>query len=324
MKRSTLTTVIPVYNGESYLGATLQSVAMQTRRPDRLVVLDDGSTDATARIAQGFKALECEYVRNESNLGLFPNHNRALEYAAETDYLHILHANDLIKPEFYRQILAGLELCPGLGMAFSGYELIDENGSTLGTMRGGPSGPIRILSRRQLLQSQAELKPLLIDAVVLKTDRTPPPCWFPTDFPQLGDVVFHARWASHCVGIYESREAMCQFRQHPHSATSRNVASLEAWVLDEWRAMALIADLIEDSPFGRWLRRQKLRSLYAARSHVKMQTLKSSRPELASAIRTASRQICGPWHWRLGAAAVLLRDLLFRLLGVRAVKPGQP
>ncbi len=51
---SQLTTVIPVYNGEQFLEATLRSVADQTRRPDRVIIQDNCSTDGTPLIAQAF------------------------------------------------------------------------------------------------------------------------------------------------------------------------------------------------------------------------------------------------------------------------------
>ena len=49
-----LVTVIPVYNGERFLRATLESVAAQTRRPDRVIIQDNCSTDGTAAIAKEF------------------------------------------------------------------------------------------------------------------------------------------------------------------------------------------------------------------------------------------------------------------------------
>ena len=52
---SLLVTVIPVYNGDRFLEATLESVACQTRRPDRVIIQDNCSTDGTHRIAKAFE-----------------------------------------------------------------------------------------------------------------------------------------------------------------------------------------------------------------------------------------------------------------------------
>ena len=76
--QANVTTIIPVHNGEKFLRATLQSVADQTRRPDRLIVVDNCSTDGTEKIVREFTAMKCEWFRNPTNLGLFGNMNRAL------------------------------------------------------------------------------------------------------------------------------------------------------------------------------------------------------------------------------------------------------
>jgi glycosyltransferase involved in cell wall biosynthesis len=170
---SLLTTVIPVYNGEKFLPATLESVAAQTRRPDRVVVLDDGSTDGTARIAKEFSGIQVEHVLNPKNLGLFENHNRALDFSEETDYLHILHANDLIKPDFYEEVLGCFQAGREPAMGFSQYEFIDEEGE----VTGAPSQPQferpREISQKEFLIRQSELKATLIDATVHRTNRQP-------------------------------------------------------------------------------------------------------------------------------------------------------
>jgi glycosyltransferase involved in cell wall biosynthesis len=66
------TVVLPFYNEERFLGATLASLAAQTRGPDRVVLVDNASTDASADIARAFAAanpaLRAE-VRQERRAG---------------------------------------------------------------------------------------------------------------------------------------------------------------------------------------------------------------------------------------------------------------
>jgi hypothetical protein len=69
--QSDVITVIPVYNGERFLLRTLQSVANQTQKPDRLVVLDNCSTDSTEKIVREFEGIKCEYVRNRKRSPLY-------------------------------------------------------------------------------------------------------------------------------------------------------------------------------------------------------------------------------------------------------------
>lgn len=67
--------IIPVYNGERYLPSTIQSVLLQDYRPLEIIVVDDGSTDRTAQIAQGFSDVIYLYQSNQGpgsarNLGI--------------------------------------------------------------------------------------------------------------------------------------------------------------------------------------------------------------------------------------------------------------
>src|SRR3982751_5821087 len=95
-----ITTTIPVRNGQEFILQTLESLCRQTRRPDRVVVLDNRSTDATPKIVREFKGLPIEFLLNEKDLGTVGNFNRCLDFAPETDFLHILHADDYVSPRF--------------------------------------------------------------------------------------------------------------------------------------------------------------------------------------------------------------------------------
>jgi len=51
MNEPLITCIIPVFNGERYIGETLDSVLAQTHRSLEIIVVDDGSTDGTAAVA---------------------------------------------------------------------------------------------------------------------------------------------------------------------------------------------------------------------------------------------------------------------------------
>src|SRR5437016_7098893 len=124
-------TVIHALNAGKLIRQTLESVAKQTFRPDRLIVLDNCSTDNTEQIVGSFQPIKCEWIRNPRNLGLFGNCNRALEFASEAKYLHLLCADDLIEPDFYKVLIQELEACAGLGLVYCLDERIDENDQRL-------------------------------------------------------------------------------------------------------------------------------------------------------------------------------------------------
>ena len=84
--------IIPVYNGERYLGAAIESVLAQTYRPLEVIVVDDGSTDGSAAVARGFgEAVRCY---SQENAGQAAAQNAGVE-AARGDYFAFLDADDL-------------------------------------------------------------------------------------------------------------------------------------------------------------------------------------------------------------------------------------
>ena len=211
--RATITTTIPIRNGEQFLRQTLESVAAQTRKPDRVIVLDNCSTDSTPQIAQQFKGLPIEYIRNPRDLGAFGNFNRCLDFATETEYLQILHGDDVIAPRFYERMTRQLEDCAGRGLAWCLDERIDEQGHPL-SISGKPDGRIQILAKDAFLSRKAEISNQAFCATLMKTNAQPAPERFPTDMPILGDMVFWAKFGAHCDKLVSVNEILAQYRWH--------------------------------------------------------------------------------------------------------------
>lgn len=309
---SHLTTVIPVYNGERFLGETLQCIADQIRRPDLLVVIDDGSTDNTCALVERFQKahpeLKCELRVNESNQGLFRNLNSTLQLASQTDYLHILLADDLVLPTFLSRMVSVLEGASSLSLAFSLTEAIDQTGLVIPFLHQRKADGVNHLTQSELIRRQSELQTLFCGSVLLKTDHQKLPCEFRLDMAQTADCVFHAELATHCRAVVEVGEVLCQIRSHPYSATAQNKKGIQSWVLDEWKAMELVHHLLGGSALTQWFRRHKLLCLFAARSQVKIQGTRYETPEFAVQIRSATQSVVNPIHWLLGVWAVVLRD----------------
>ena len=304
-----LTTVIPVYNGEKFIAETLECLAAQRARPDRVVVLDDASTDRTPEIVRSFSGIRCDLIRNDQDRGLFENHNRALQLAHETEYLHVLHANDTVGPEFYARLLPLLKAAPGLAMAYSDHVFIREDGTPVKRAIANNAPPRRV-SLGSFLKEQSELKSIQLHSALLKTGRRELPVRFRLDLPQLGDVVFHAQFAPLCSEIWRVPEVLSFVRIHQDSATNKNIRKLQAWVLDEWKTMEIVVSVLRENGLPTWRQRQKLKLLFAARSHVKTKSIQAHDPVYASSIREAVLPITGPSYWRMAGMVVALRDAL--------------
>jgi len=273
------------------------------------VVVDDGSTDKTEEIVRSFNAIKCDWVPNERNLGLFPNHNSALRFTRETKFFHILHSNDLIRPTFFEKLVPLIENAPGFGMAYGGHVFIREDGTET-LQRGGIGGNSpRKLSLREFLESQSELKSIQLHSAILKTDYQECPVQFRTDLPQLGDVVFHSEFAAHCSQIWAHPEILCDVRIHGDSATNRNIQNINAWVVDEWKTMKTVCGILREKHLLHLTREQKLKLLFAARCHVKRQMVIRTMPDLAAKITKTAKPLTGSPQWILARGIVMARDI---------------
>jgi glycosyltransferase involved in cell wall biosynthesis len=92
---TTISAVVAAYNSERWIGQTLESILGQTRRPDEVVVVDDGSTDGTARELARFGD-EIRVITRD-NGGCPAAFNTAFA-AARGDYLAMCGADDLWEP----------------------------------------------------------------------------------------------------------------------------------------------------------------------------------------------------------------------------------
>lgn len=99
--------IVPAYQAAPFLDAALASLAGQIRRPDEVVVVDDASTDDTARIAERWAGvLPLVLVRNRVNLGLGASRRVGIERSTG-ELLSLLDADDVVLPD-HLEVLVGL------------------------------------------------------------------------------------------------------------------------------------------------------------------------------------------------------------------------
>ena len=303
-----LITVVPVYNGEKFIRQTLESVAKQTLRPDRLIVLDNCSTDGTEKIVHGFESIKCEWLRNPTNLGLFGNCNRALEFAPETNFLHLLCADDLIEPTFYERLTSELQSCNGLGLAYSLDERIDEQDRHL-SLSGKVTGSAEEILPDVFLTRKAEIANQAFSGSLMKTNYQKPPCQFRLDMPILADVAWWAAWGKHCHRIVQVNLPLCKYRWHGDNTTNLVMPGMQALILDEWRVMQLNEQLRAAKPGV--VRRFKLKGLFAVRTGIKAKRIRQQNNfDYSRKIVLEGKKISGPLAWYMGQAVVEARDLL--------------
>ena len=306
--QSKIITVIPVFNGEKFIRQTLESVAKQTVRPDRVIVLDNCSTDGTERIVRDFQPIKCEWCRNSTNIGLFGNCNRALEFAPETKYLLLLCADDLIEPKFLEVTTAALESCDGYGLAYSLDERIDENDQRL-SVSGKVSGEVQEIPRDVFLSRKAEIANQAFSGSLMKTSFQKAPCQFRLDMPILADVAFWGEFGKHCRRIVQVNQPLCKYRWHGDNSTNASMPGMQALILDEWRVMQMNEQLRNGN--SSFVRKFKLKGLFAVRTGIKAKRIRQQNNLTYSRdIVKEGKRISGTLAWYMGQVVVETRDAL--------------
>jgi glycosyltransferase involved in cell wall biosynthesis len=156
----TVTAVVGVYNGERFIGETLTAILGQTRRPDEVVVVDDGSTDGTAAVLAGFG--EAIRVVGKPNGGCPSAFNRAFR-EARGDYIAMCGADDVWEPEKLAWQLEALQANPDIDMAFGGARNFGENELSWAEPPGRG-----ILDRRALIEHLFSENTICASSIVIR------------------------------------------------------------------------------------------------------------------------------------------------------------
>jgi glycosyltransferase involved in cell wall biosynthesis len=119
--------VIPCYNQAHFLGEAIASALEQAYRPLQVVVVDDGSTDATAEIAGRYDAVRC---LRQANRGLPAARNAGLA-AGRGEYVVFLDADDRLLPGALETGATALDRHPQAAFAVGRHRRIAADGRPL-------------------------------------------------------------------------------------------------------------------------------------------------------------------------------------------------
>ena len=123
---ASIAAVVPCFNGERYLAGALASIRAQTRPADEVVVVDDGSTDDSARIAESSGAL----VVRQANAGEAAARNAGLRVVT-SDLVAWLDADDRWRPRHLEVVGGLLERTPDAVAAFGAVQRTGTRGGVL-------------------------------------------------------------------------------------------------------------------------------------------------------------------------------------------------
>ena len=121
--RPSISVIVPAYDEATRIGAAIESVLAQTVPATEIIVVDDGSTDATSAVAASYPVT----VVRQENRGISAARNRGFRQASGT-WLALLDADDLWQPERLAWLVRAANARPDIAFGFSDYT-VEEAGA---------------------------------------------------------------------------------------------------------------------------------------------------------------------------------------------------
>ena len=109
MKNTPLVSVLmPAYNSELYIAQAIQSILNQTYQNIELIIFDDGSTDNTRTVIEGFDDPRIIKILSDKNYGVVVARNNMID-KAKGEYIALMDADDIADPTRLEKQLLSLE-----------------------------------------------------------------------------------------------------------------------------------------------------------------------------------------------------------------------
>jgi len=140
----TVSVVMAVYNEEKYVSMAIESILEQTFSDFEFLIVDDGSTDRTSEIVDGYAKSDnrVRLLTNKKNMGLPASLNKGIE-AARGEYIARMDADDKSLPGRFERQVKYLDSNPETHVIGCQVRVIGANGEYFGYRRfsAGPRSP---------------------------------------------------------------------------------------------------------------------------------------------------------------------------------------
>lgn len=223
--------VVTSCNQEAYLGEAIESVLAQTRPASEILLVDDGSSDASREIVERYARAHPGLVRtlcHERTLG-YARAKRAAVELCSGDLVTWLDGDDRLLPRKLELEIAALEADPEASLAYSNTVYIDARGAATGVRARGttrqPSGDVFLQMFGRAFPDDSEFRNELVVARRLREVEL-----YDASFPLYVDWDVRIRLTKRLRVAY-CPEALVEYRLHDASLTARLPVSVRLQAL---------------------------------------------------------------------------------------------
>lgn len=233
---------IPTYNRAGMAGKAIDSALSQTYTNIEVIVVDNASQDNIESLIATYLDPRLKFYKNTKNLGLFGNFNRCIELA-RGKYIHILHSDDFIDPNFTQNCVEFLEEHPDVGMTFGSVrQVADEIES-----KTDQSFPPRIYDIPEGFKKVLEIRSFIsCPTVVMRKEVYDTIGNYSMEYPYSGDFYQWLRVTQN-YRIAAIPSAILYYRTGTHSESYRLLFKTPLGYIDTIKIFVRIIDELGDT-----------------------------------------------------------------------------
>ena len=242
MNHELITFIVPIYNVERYLKECLDSIQQQTYPYFECIMVNDGSTDSSASIAEEYLFDNRFRLIHQQNQGLSAARNTGIQHVSESSsFVSFVDSDDFIHPTFLEKLIIHIE--EDVDLIEGSYEKFKEGDKPQFYLQ--PTNKIEIISKKEIISktTSAELRvsafPRLIRKSIL-SDQFFPIGWTFEDlavFPEL--VLFSRKWI-------KTQDIIYAYRIRENSITNSSFTESR---LDIFKILDKFDDLFKNEDF---------------------------------------------------------------------------
>jgi len=311
-----ISVVMSVYNGQAFLAEAVESILGQTFRDFEFIVIDDGSTDKTAKILAAYASRDGRLrVRRQENKGRTESLNTGIGLA-EGKYIVRMDADDVSLPHRFQVQLDFMEQHPEVCLLSSSYDRINRAGRILDRV----SFPLRDDEIRSMMLHN---NPLCHPAVMMRKDVAIACGGYRKVFSEAEDYDLWLRMSERSQ-LANLEEPVLQYRIHSKQASIANLRHQMLCVLAARTAAAFRKqgrpDPFSESELTTQITPEVLRNLGVTRAEIEQCLLASQNSSAADTIRRAFRVRL--WYPLLNATRPIRHALGLRQRRIRGGGKG--
>ena len=205
---------MPVFNGEKYLAAAIDSILAQSFRDFEFIIVNDCSTDRTKELIKSFNDPRMVLIDNPAQFGVSKSLNIGIESARGEYIARNGHADDISLPDRLKDQVAYMDKNPSLGISGAWARTLDRKNGTKGTLWKKP-------------ETDDEIKALMVFAcpflhptVIMRRETLNTfNLRYDENFKSAQDYDLWSR-AMNNVKFGNLQKAVLQYRLHENSITS--------------------------------------------------------------------------------------------------------